>query len=51
MTHHLEIETYSFGLIPDERRSQMGALELIEGLEKEFAWVLGQHPAVETGPA
>ena len=42
VTTHLEIETYSFGMIPVERRIEMGAEGLEDCLELEFRWVLGR---------
>lgn len=36
----LEIETYSFGMIPAERRAAMGASDLLDCLALEFEWVL-----------
>ncbi len=41
-TPHLEIETYSFDLIPEMRRRALGAPTLLDALEKEYLWVL-QH--------
>jgi sugar phosphate isomerase/epimerase len=40
VTPHLEIETYSYGMIPAERRAALGADTLGACLEREFAWVL-----------
>jgi hypothetical protein len=42
---HLEIETYSFDMIPAARRARLGAATLLECLEQEFAWVLEQLAA------
>lgn len=42
VTPHLEIETYSFAMIPAERRAALGADTLTRCLEREFAWVLDQ---------
>lgn len=41
-TDQLEIETYSFGVLPMERREALGAVTLLDCLEQEFAWVLQQ---------
>jgi sugar phosphate isomerase/epimerase len=46
LTPHLEIETYSFAMIPAERRAALGADTLAACLEREFAWVLDQLSAV-----
>lgn len=37
---HLEIETYSFELIPRARREELGAVELLDALALEFDFVL-----------
>jgi sugar phosphate isomerase/epimerase len=42
VTPHLEIETYSFAMIPADRRAALGADTLAACLEHEFAWVLDQ---------
>jgi sugar phosphate isomerase/epimerase len=42
VTDQLEIETYSFGVLPLERREALGAVSLLDCLEQEFRWVLGQ---------
>jgi hypothetical protein len=42
ITSHLEIETYSFFMIPVALRAAWGADTLQECLEKEYAWVLKQ---------
>ena len=36
----LEIETYSFGMIPEDRRAALGATELLDCLALVFEWVL-----------
>lgn len=41
-TDQLEIETYSFGALPEERRAAMGAVTLLDCLEQEYRWVLDQ---------
>ena len=48
VTPHLEIETYTFFVIPEGRRRALGAATLHEALEQEFRWVLGQ---LEVTPA
>jgi len=40
LTRHLEIETYSWSMIPPARRAALGAPTLLACLEREFAWVL-----------
>jgi len=40
LTPHLEIETYSWSMIPPALREQMGAPTLLDCLEREFGWVL-----------
>jgi sugar phosphate isomerase/epimerase len=40
VTDHLEIETYSFGMIPRARRAELGAVELGDCLRREYEWVL-----------
>ena len=40
VTPHLEIETYSFGAIPEARRRALGAPDLDACLLREFEWVL-----------
>jgi sugar phosphate isomerase/epimerase len=42
VTSHLEIETYSFSMIPASRREALGAPTLGDCLQREFEWVLGQ---------
>ena len=42
VTAHLEIETYSFAMIPAARREALGAPTLGDCLLREFEWVLGQ---------
>ena len=37
---HLEIETYSFAMIPAERRAALGATSLLDALQREVEWVL-----------
>ncbi len=37
---HLEIETYSFAMIPPERRAALGATTLLDALQRETEWVL-----------
>jgi len=37
---HLEIETYSFAMIPAERRAALGVPTLLDALEREMHWVL-----------
>jgi len=44
VTPHLEIETYSFGMIPAERRAALGTVELLDALEAEYRWVLERLP-------
>ncbi len=44
VTPHLEIETYSFELIPPDRRATLGTVELLDALEAEYRWVLAQLP-------
>jgi len=39
---HLELETYSYGLLPAERRAALGAPTLPEALEREFAFTLDE---------
>ncbi len=41
-TDQLEIETYSFGALPVERRESLGAVTLLDCLEQEYRWVLDQ---------
>ncbi len=48
-TDHLEIETYSFGMIPRERRADLGATDLLDCLVLEFEWVLEQWEHGRTG--
>lgn len=38
-TGHLEIETYTFDAIPAARRQALGAVDLLDCLEREFRWV------------
>lgn len=38
--HHLEIETYSFGMIPEARRRALGAVDVEDGIAREYAFVL-----------
>ena len=40
LTPHLEIETYSWSMIPPALRERMGAPTLLDCLEREFGWVL-----------
>lgn len=40
LTPHLEIETYSWSMIPSARRAALGVPTLLDCLEREFAWVL-----------
>lgn len=40
LTPHLEIETYSWSMIPPALRERMGAPTLLDCLEREFVWVL-----------
>jgi sugar phosphate isomerase/epimerase len=40
----LEIETYSFGMIPDARRAALGVPTLLDALERELTWVLDALP-------
>ncbi|HZM01278.1 MAG TPA: hypothetical protein VFD43_13610, partial [Planctomycetota bacterium] len=40
LTPHLEIETYSWAMIPPARRAALGAATLLDCLEREFTWVL-----------
>jgi len=42
VTPHLEIETYSFAMIPADRRAALGADTLADCLLHEFLWVLDQ---------
>ena len=35
---HLEIETYTFDVLPDELRGD----DVVKSIAKEYAWVLGQ---------
>ena len=42
VTPHLEIETYSYALIPPDERRALGAESLLDCLQREFAWVLGE---------
>lgn len=37
---HLEIETYSFAMIPAVRRDALGATTLLDALQREVEWVL-----------
>ncbi|MEQ8768835.1 MAG: metabolite traffic protein EboE [Planctomycetota bacterium] len=37
---HLEIETYTWGVIPEEERSQECGDDLVTSLEREYRWVL-----------
>jgi sugar phosphate isomerase/epimerase len=39
---HLEVETYSFAMIPPERRAALGVPTLLDALEREMNWVLDQ---------
>jgi len=39
---HLEIETYTWHAIPAERRRALGVESVVDCLEAEFRWVLGQ---------
>ncbi|HTE06964.1 MAG TPA: metabolite traffic protein EboE [Planctomycetota bacterium] len=45
LTPHLEIETYSYALIPPDERAALGAGTLLECLEREFDWVLAELAA------
>ncbi len=45
VTPHLEIETYSYALIPPDERRALGAGRLLDCLHREFAWVLGELAA------
>jgi len=45
VTAHLEIETYSYALIPPDERAALGAGTLLDCLQREFAWVLGELSA------
>ncbi len=40
LCQHLEIETYSFGMIPEHRRRKLGAVTVEDCLAREYAWVL-----------
>jgi len=40
----LEIETYSFGMIPAARRAALGVPTLLDALEREMLWVLDALP-------
>lgn len=42
VTPHLEIETYSYDLLPAGRRAALGAATLDDCLLAEFRWVLGR---------
>ncbi len=42
VTSHLEIETYSFSMIPAERRAALGVPTVGACLQREFEWVLGR---------
>jgi hypothetical protein len=42
---HLEVETYSFAMIPAERRAALGVPTLLDALEREMHWVLDQLAA------
>ncbi len=48
VTLHMEIETYSFGMIPAERRAALGATDLLGCLEREFEWVLDRYASLPT---
>ncbi|PSR55007.1 xylose isomerase [Adhaeribacter arboris] len=40
VTKHLEVETYTWGVLPPELKQELGA-----SIERELAWVLAQWPA------
>ncbi|QNF31498.1 metabolite traffic protein EboE [Adhaeribacter swui] len=41
VTKHLEVETYTWGVLPPELKQELGA-----SIERELSWVLSQLPAV-----
>jgi hypothetical protein len=46
---HLEIETYTFGALPEARRAALGVVDLTDALEREFRWVLEQLARLQIG--
>ena len=49
LTPHLEIETYSWSMIPPAVRERMGAPTLLDCLEREFGWVLDRLAVAPRG--
>jgi hypothetical protein len=40
VTEHLEIETYSFGVLPEAERTAGSGRDLVDALAREYEWVL-----------
>ncbi len=41
LTDHIEIETYTWDVLPDEERRAGSGFDLVEALAREYEWVLG----------
>ena len=41
VTEHLEIETYSFDVLPETERAAGSGRDLVAALSREYEWVLG----------